>query len=255
MLQKTRTKSSTQGEPAAQGAAGKRAQSRDKRIVRSNLHREVAAVLRDMIIQDELPPGTRIREGELSAQLGISRTPLREAIHVLASEGLVKPLPRRGAIVAEPNPDDIQGLFFATGSIESVCAQLACINFSDADIENVLKLHKRLAQLHPQGPRSKDYFQANQAIHEAIVKGAGNSFLMDLHHSLSIRILRARFFIDVSKTAWARALSEHEQMAALVQRRDGRKLSELLLQHMMGAWRDFELTLDRSKLARAYLSR
>src|ERR1700732_1964752 len=96
-----------------------------KQIVRGNLHDEVAAVLRDMIIQDELPPGTRIPEGDLCTQLGISRTPLREALRVLASEGLVRPLPRRGAIVATPSVDEIQGLFFAIGSIESVCVLLA----------------------------------------------------------------------------------------------------------------------------------
>src|ERR1700704_141461 len=112
-----------------------------KQIVRGNLHDEVVTILRDMIIQDELPPGTRIPESQLCAQLGISRTPLREAIRVLASEGLVKPLPRRGTIVATPNPAEIQGLFFAIGAIESACALLACENFTAADVDDILKLH------------------------------------------------------------------------------------------------------------------
>jgi DNA-binding GntR family transcriptional regulator len=225
-----------------------------KQIIRRNLHDEVAAVLRDMIIQDELPPGTRIPEGDLCAQLGISRTPLREAIRVLASEGLVKPLPRRGAVVATPNPDEIEGLFHAIGAIESVCAQLACANFTDAEIENIVKLHKRLVQLHTTGERSKDYFRTNLAIHQAIVRGARNEFLADLHQSLSVRILRARFFVDMPKVAWSRALAEHSRIAAAVQQRNARQLSELLLQHMLGSWRDFEVTLSRSRLARSYLS-
>jgi DNA-binding GntR family transcriptional regulator len=225
-----------------------------KQIVRGNLHDEVVTILRDMIIQDELPPGTRIPESQLCAQLGISRTPLREAIRVLASEGLVKPLPRRGAIVATPNIDEIQGLFFAIGSIESVCALLACPNFTAAEIENILKLHKRLVQLHASGQRAKEYFRTNLAIHQAIVRGARNAFLADLHQSLSVRILRARFFVDMPKAAWSRALMEHEQMALLVQRRDARKLSELLLQHMIGSWRDFEVTLDHPRLAQSRLA-
>jgi DNA-binding GntR family transcriptional regulator len=237
--------------PASQKAEG----SKRPQIVRGTLHDEVVAVLRDMIIQDELHPGSRIPEAELCTQLGISRTPLREALRVLASEGLVKPLPRRGAIVAEPTPDEIQGLFYAIGSIESTCAQLACVNFTDLEIENVLKLHKRLVQLYARGQPSKDYFRTNQAIHQAIVLGARNQFLVELHNSLSLRVLRVRFFIDVSKSAWKRALAEHEQIAALVQRRDGRKLSELLLRHMIGSWRDYEVTLDRPKLAKSYLSR
>jgi len=226
-----------------------------KQIVRGNLHDEVAAVLRDMIIQDELPPGTHIAESDLCARLGISRTPLREAIRVLVSEGLVKPLPRRGAVVATPDPDEIQGLFFAIGAIESVCAQLACANFTAAEIENILKLHRRLVQLHTGVQRNKEYFRTNLAIHQAIVRGARNSFLAELHRSLSVRILRARFFVDMPKAAWARAMAEHEQIAALVQKRDSRPLSELLLKHMIGSWRDFEVTLDRSPLARAYLSK
>jgi len=244
------SRSKSNGERTSPGSPNKRSQ-----IVRGNLHDEVVTVLRDMIIQDELQPGTRIPESALCTQLGISRTPLREALRVLASEGLVKPLPRRGAIVAEPSPDEIQGLFYAIGAIESVCAQLACANFTELEIENVVKLHKRLV-LYARGQQpSKDYFRTNQAIHQAIVKGARNAFLAELHNSLSIRILRARFFVDVSKSAWTRALAEHEQIAALVQRRDGRKLSELLLQHMLGSWRDFEVTLDRPKLARSYWSR
>jgi DNA-binding GntR family transcriptional regulator len=243
-------KERTPADPVDKTDSAKRSQ-----IIRGNLHDEVVVVLRDMIIQDELPPGTRIPEGELCAQLGISRTPLREALRVLASEGLIKPLPRRGAIVAEPSPDEIQGLFYAIGAIESVCAQLACANFTEAEIEGILKLHKRLVQLYPRGTGSKEYFRTNQAIHQAIVKGARNHFLAELHSSLSIRILRARFFVDLSKEAWARALAEHEQIALLVQKRDGRKLSEVLLRHMIGSWRDFELTLDRPKLARSYLSR
>jgi DNA-binding GntR family transcriptional regulator len=226
-----------------------------KLIMRVNLHDEVAEVLRDMIIQDQLPPGTRIPENDLCAQLGISRTPLREAIRVLASEGLVKPLPRRGAIVATPDPDEIQGLFFAIGAIESLCAQLACINFTPAEVENIMKLHRRLVQLHSSGQGTKDYFRTNLAIHQSIVRGARNKFLADLHGSLSVRILRARFFINMPRAAWTRAMREHEQIAALIKKRDAHALSELLTQHMIGSWRDFEVTLDRSQLARSYLSK
>jgi DNA-binding GntR family transcriptional regulator len=104
-------------------------------------------------------------------------------------------------------------------------------------------------QLHAKGQqRSQEYLRSNQAIHQAIVKGARNVFLSELHSSLVIRILRARYFIDVDKSAWARSLSEHEQMATYLRRRDGKKLSEVILKHMIGSWRDFEATLSRSKV-------
>jgi DNA-binding GntR family transcriptional regulator len=239
---------------AAPAAVSPVSRGRGRQIRRGNLHDEVAAVLRDMIIQDELPPGTRIPESELCAQLGISRTPLREAIRVLASEGLVTPLPRRGAVVATPNPDEIQGLFYTIGAIESFCAKLACVNFTDEEIDSILKLHKRLAQLHVKGQGSKEYFRTNLAIHQAIVRGARNKFLADLHASLSVRILRARFFVNTPPASWARAMREHAQIAALVKKRDGRELSEVLAQHMLGSWRDFEITLSRSRQAQSYMS-
>ncbi len=245
----TTSKSTAAAAPRAFNTNGR------KQIVRGNLHDEVAAVLRDMIMQDELPPGTRIPENDLCAQLGISRTPLREAIRVLASEGLVKPLPRRGAIVATPDPDEIQGLFYAIGAIESFCAQLACINFTSNEIENILKLHHRLVHLHSNDKGNKEYFRTNLAIHQAIVRGAGNTFLAELHESLSVRILRARFFVNMPPEAWNRAIKEHEQIAAAAKKRDARRLSELLVQHMVGSWRDFEVTLNRSRFAQSFISK
>jgi DNA-binding GntR family transcriptional regulator len=216
-----------------------------KLINRGTLHDEVTAVLRDMIIQGELAPGKRIPEKALCERLGISRTPLREALRVLASEGLITPLPRRGAIVAEPSSDEIQGVFYAIAAIESICAKLACENISDAEIENVLKLQARLVHLIAKGQqRTKEYSNVNQGIHEAIVKGAGNAFLGELHRSLVIRILRVRYFIDVDKSTWDRAVEEHEQIADCLKRRDGKKLSEAISKHIMGSWRVFEKTLN-----------
>jgi DNA-binding GntR family transcriptional regulator len=222
-------------------------------IRQGNLHDEVAAILREMIVQDELPPGTRIPEAELCQRLGISRTPLREAIRVLASEGLVTPLPRRGAVVAVPTREEVHGLFLALGAIEFAAAPLACENLTDAEIAAIRKQHKQMVD-HFRRARRKDYYRANQLIHQAIVKGARNQFLSDLHESLGLRVLRVRFFIDVPKNSWSRALREHEQIMTMIERREGRKLAEMMLQHMMGSWRDFELTLERPRIARGYFT-
>ena len=214
-----------------------------KRISRGNLHDEVVEVLRDMIIQDELSPGMRIPEAELCALLGISRTPLREAIRVLASEGLVTPLPRRGVVVATPTPEEIRGLLLSLGAIESVCAPLACENFTAEEIRKIRQQHERMMRHHARGQK-REYYETNQTIHEAVIGGARNSFLSDLHRSLSLRILRVRYFIDLPKTAWARALGEHEQILECIEKRNGKKLASLLLEHFEGTWRDFERTLQ-----------
>lgn len=219
------------------------------RIERGNLHGEVVAVLRDMIIQDEMPPGTRIQEAELCLRFGISRTPLREAIRVLESEGLVTLLPRRGAVVATPTRDEIQGLFYALGALESVCAPIACVNFSKADIQFIEREHAAMLDHHVNGGL-KDYYRANRSIHQRIVQGSGNQFLIDLHGSLSIRIMRDRYFVDVPAQAWARALKEHEEILSLIKTRNGAKLAELLQRHMTGSWKDFEASYMRPKSAK-----
>ncbi|MEI6300252.1 MAG: GntR family transcriptional regulator [Betaproteobacteria bacterium] len=214
------------------------------RIERGNLHGEVVAVLRDMIIQDELPPGTRIQEAELCQQFGVSRTPLREAVRVLVSEGLVTLLPRRGAVVATPTLGEIKGLFYALGALESVCAPMACANFTKADIQFVEREHAAMLEHHA-AVRLKDYYRANQSIHQRIVQGSGNQFLVELHGSLSIRIMRDRYFVAVPAKSWARAIKEHDEMIGLLQTRNGARLAELIQEHMAGSWKDFEAGYGR----------
>lgn len=216
-----------------------------RRIARGSLHDEVVSVLRDMIIQDELKPGTRIPEARLCEMLGISRTPLREAIRVLASEGLVTPLPRRGAVVATPTAEETEGLLLAIGALEAVSAPLACANFTAEEIAGIRALHERLKQYSARGNRKK-YYETNLAIHESIVAGARNSFLSELHSSLSLRILRVRFFIDMPEASWARALGEHEKILEYVEARQGDRLAQLLLKHFKGAWNDCEATLPKA---------
>ncbi len=220
------------------------------RIERGNLHDEVVAVLRERIIQDELPPGTRIQEAELCEQFGISRTPLREAIRVLVAEGLITLLPRRGAVVATPTQDEIQGLFYVLGAIESVCAPLACENFTAADIAFIESEHAAMLDHHQHG-RIRDYYRANQSIHDSIVRGARNQFLIAQHRSLGLRITRDRFFIDIPQAAWQRALDEHEQILKLIQQRDGKRLAAMMQQHMIGSWKEFDASYNRTTPAAA----
>jgi DNA-binding GntR family transcriptional regulator len=222
------------------GAADRpHANAPSKRIERGTLHGDVVEVLREMIVQNELPPGTRIAEADLCAQFGISRTPLREAIRVLVSEGLITLLPRRGAIVATPTLEEIKGMFLALGALESVCAPLACANFTAANIQSIQREHEAMLRFHANG-RMKSYYRANEAIHVAIVQAAKNSFLLQMHRSISIRIVRDRYFVAEPDEAWQRSMQEHEAMLDAIRKREGARLAELMLQHMSGAWEDFE---------------
>lgn len=222
-------------------------------IQRGNLHDEVVVLLRDLIIKGELLPGSYIPEAELCGKLGISRTPMREAIRILASQGLVTLVPRRGAVVAKPTAEELQGLFLALGGLESACAPMACANFTANEIGFIERQHELMLGHFSRGDMT-DYYKANEAIHQSIANGTRNKFLIDLHQSLSLRILRVRFFIDLPKSAWARAQREHEEMLKHIKQRQGEKLARLVLDHMIGSWKDYELTFSRSKPASAFIA-
>ncbi len=218
------------------------AASSSRRINRGTLHEEVAIRLRDMILVDELAPGQIIPEMQLCEELGISRTPLREALKVLASENLVELLPGRGAVVVEPDANDVKGMLYAIGAIEGVAAQMACQNITAREIADIQQLHERMLAYHDTGERLK-YFEMNQRIHKKIVAASRNNFLIDLHEKLNMRSRRMRYVSNSLPAWWEQAIREHEQILDALNRRDAATLGELLRAHMMGSWQDVKGTL------------
>src|SRR6185503_9370558 len=110
-------------------------------IVRRPLHEEATDRLRDLIVQGRLAAGARLNERLLAAQLGVSRTPLREALKVLATEGLVELLPNRGAIVSQIDSARLSETLVVMGALEALAGELACRNASDAELGEIRALH------------------------------------------------------------------------------------------------------------------
>jgi DNA-binding GntR family transcriptional regulator len=178
---------------------------------------------------------------------------MREAIRILVSEGLVTLIPRRGSVVATPTAEELHGLFLALGGLESVCAPIACANFTSNEIDCIERQHKLMLASFSRGDMT-NYYKANETIHKSIANGTRNKFLIDFHQLLSVRILRVRFFVDLPKSAWSRAQREHDQMLRYIKNREGRQLAALLLDHMIGSWKDYELTFGRSKATAGFIS-
>ncbi len=201
------------------------------RIQRRTLHEEVLERLRDMIIEGRLEPGQRINEGAVGAQLGVSRTPLREAIKTLASEGLVEMQPAKGAVVRRFSVRDLREILEVIESLEQLGGRMACAQATDEQIEALLALHARMMELYAQRNRL-EYFKLNQAIHSAIVAASGNRVLMEMHETLQARIKRLRFVGNEGPAKWAGAVAEHEEMMAALKRRDGDALADAIGRHM-----------------------
>lgn len=214
---------------AAESAATATAQSRP--IARASLHDEVVARLRDMIVEGELAPGTRVPERALCEQLGVSRTPLREALKVLASEGLLELLPNRGAVVSRLTEADLDELFPVMGALEALAGELACARITDEEIAEIRALHYQMVLHYTRHERSP-YFQLNQAIHERVMAAARNETLTRMYRGLAGRVRRARYVANMSKPRWEQAVAEHEAILDALGQRDGPRLARILKLHL-----------------------
>jgi DNA-binding GntR family transcriptional regulator len=203
-------------------------------ITRTSLHGEVTARLRDMIVEARLPPGERIQELEVAKLLGVSRTPVREALKVLASEGLVELLPQRGAVVKAFTPKDAQDMLAMIALLEEYAGRAACAA-GEAEIAAILALHERMRG-HFEGRERPEYFALNQQIHIAIVEAAHNQTLSMLHATLRARMRRIRYIGNNSPENWTAAMAEHEAMVVALAARDAEGLARAMREHLVNTW-------------------
>jgi DNA-binding GntR family transcriptional regulator len=182
-----------------------------------------------------LAPGTRIHEGQLGQELGVSRTPLREALKYLASEGLLELAPSRGAVVRSFSSKDVEDSLIVLANLESLAGQLACLHASDEAIRDIRRMHDEMMQRYAVRNRLS-YFKLNQSIHSAILKASGNDPLADVHGVLQARLRRIRYVGNESPEKWAAAVADHEDMIAALETRDGERLAHVLTNHMQSTW-------------------
>ncbi|MCS0493899.1 GntR family transcriptional regulator [Ancylobacter sp. MQZ15Z-1] len=214
-------------------------------LVRHSLHESLVAPLREMILQGELRAGEKVPEEQLCERFGVSRTPIREALKVLAAEGVLQILPHRGAIVSRITEEQIDELFPIMASLERLAGLLACERASDADIARVRTLHERM-MVHFQNGEEVEYLRHNRLVHEAHFEIAGNATLSAFYQQILTRIHACRFVVRKSREHWAAAVAEHEKMMAALEARDGPRLAALLEGHVTGT---------TSGIARAFINR
>jgi DNA-binding GntR family transcriptional regulator len=197
------------------------------------LHADATDRLRDMIVQGDLAPGTKLIERVLCERLGVSRTPLREALKTLASERLVALLPNRGAMVTPLTLATVRESFEVMGALEALAGELACRNATDTQLAEIRALHYEMLAAHARGDLAL-YFRNNQAIHFAIVGASGNATLAATYRNLNANVRRARYMANTSRERWDKAVGEHEDMLAALAARDGARLQRLLVEHLGG---------------------
>ncbi|QQA44302.1 GntR family transcriptional regulator [Pelagovum pacificum] len=199
----------------------------------ASLHEEILTSVRGYLLEGSLPEGARIPERLLCEQMGVSRTPLREALKVLASEGLVELLPNRGARVRSYDKDDIRELFEVMGGLEALAGRLACAGITDAEVGEIERLHYDMYSCYMRRDLPA-YFDLNQKIHGAIVAAARNELLAATHANFASRIQRVRYNANREnhRDRWGEAMREHEQMLDALQRRSGSELADIMYAHL-----------------------
>lgn len=197
----------------------------------AGLHEQAAARLRNMLVEGRIAPGAKLNERELAEALHISRTPLREAIKMLASEGLVDLLPNRGAVAVKLMETDVVHSFELLAELEGLAGELAAQRISE-DARNELRAkHYEMLACHARRDLS-GYYRLNALIHAGIAQAAGNPVLESTTRKVNARVQSLRFRTNQNEAKWQRAMREHTQMMEALDARDGAGLRQILKTHL-----------------------
>ncbi len=202
------------------------------RIAPTALYQEVAERLRQRIFAHELTPGDWIDEQKLAEQYGISRTPLREALKVLAAEGLVDLKPRRGCYVTEISRQDIDDIFPLMAMLEGRCAFIAVQLAKPADIRDLKAIHEKL-ELAAKESRIDAFFEANQEFHRRIQELTNNRWLLSVIQDLRKVLKLSRLHSLSLEGRLQQSLEEHRIIMAAFEAGDAGKAEKSMHDHLL----------------------
>ena len=192
------------------------------------LYEEVAELLRQRIFRRELEPGAWIDELTISAEYGISRTPLREAIKVLAAEGLVTMKMRRGAYVTEVNEKDLTDVYHLLSLLESDAAGVVAVQGTDADLEELQALQKELEESVANRAR---FFEINEKFHMRLLAIANNRWRDQMVADLR-KVMKLNRHNSLLKTGRiAESLAEHQAIMDALAARDAVRTQLRMREH------------------------
>lgn len=200
-------------------------------IVRRPLHEEVADRIRELITEGLLIPGRKLNERVLCEQLAVSRTPLREALKLLAGQRLVELHPNRGASVAMLSRSDVIHLFELMAALEGLSGELAATRRTQADMSELRALNFEMLAAHERRDLPV-YYRVNRDIHRLINRCSRNPALSETYETINQRIQNLRFRSNFNPLKWDAAVREHEQMVQAMAESDGARMRAMLEQHL-----------------------
>jgi DNA-binding GntR family transcriptional regulator len=215
------------------------------------LHMRAARHLREMIIDGRLRPWAPIDEKSMCEQFGTSRTPLREALKVLAAEGLIELLPRRGAVVAGISVKDLREKFAIVRVLEAHAASTICESASPEQIQALESIHRQLIAAHKKRNQPL-YFELNEKFHRAVVAATGSKTLVDLHVSMVGHLRRARFTSMNAHTTAPDFVEDHQRIMRALSARKAEVAGKEFIKHQMAVERETIAYFELGEAGRAH---
>ena len=207
---------------------------------RRSLSAEAADSLRELILLEKLAPGTPVPERDLAEGLRISRTPLKDALRILETEGLIEYGPTRRPKVADPSLYEIAQNIDVLGALEALAGDLACQVATDADIAAITRLQQDMQDASNELP-ALEFFHLDMAFHSRIVEAAQNAPLRKTHRQYNARLWRARFMSSRQIDRRDNTLAEHAAIIEALKDRDGRHTAREMRKHLQSTIRNLKL--------------
>jgi DNA-binding GntR family transcriptional regulator len=205
----------------------------------------LASHIRDAINAGRFVPGQRLVEAELTAEYGVSRGPLREALRQLSAEGLVELMPHRSAQVRRLTRTEILELFHIRARLEAMAGQLAASRMNLPDIRD--RFSQAVAMVFDDKPRlsTAEYVCENNSFHGAILRAAGNSQLVRLYENMQLGLIMSQISAALPTEIVATSLKEHRQIAEAILAADEKRAADLLFEHLTRAMDFMRLVPDK----------
>lgn len=208
-----------------------------------NLPEKIANQLRRNILRGAILPGDSIKERDNAAELGVSRTPMREAIRILAKEGLVLLRPSRSPIVAKLNYKDVSDQTEVLIALEKLSAELACKNATEDELNQIGEIVDYMAaNFYETDPL--DMFEIDMSFHTAIAEASHNRSLADTHRSYLQRLWHARYLAASQRRNRERVVNEHSRILDAMRARDPEAASAAINHHLWHLDEDIRSLID-----------
>jgi DNA-binding GntR family transcriptional regulator len=215
---------------------------------KATYHVQIADMLRDMIMTGKLKEGDKVNEGKLCETMGISKTPMREALRVLSVEGLIRLVPNRGAFVTKPEFEEVAEMFDVMSLLEGFCAREACEKMTAKDFSRLEKLHAQLEENFERHDQ-EEYIRINNQYHSFVQEIAGNRTLNQIVDGLRKKILLYRFQSLNLPHRFTSSIREHRDLLEAFRERNHSRAETLMREHLQCQAQALEILVEQAKSA------